>query len=91
MTVVRGGLDEVVGIITDGDLRRYIQKNGLRDTACAQDLMTSSPKWVSEKALAVEARGVLEANSIQQLLVKDEGGRLVGVLHLYDLMKARVL
>lgn len=80
------------GIVTDGDLRRFFQKTvaGNRGEATASDLMTVGPKTISSYALAVEAREILESHKIQHLLVTDEKGGLVGVLHLQDLLRARV-
>ncbi len=84
--------DRPAGIVTDGDLRRFFQKTvaGKRGEATASDLMTVGPKTISSDALAVEAREILESHKIQHLLVTDEKGGLVGVLHLQDLLRARV-
>lgn len=79
------------GVITDGDLRRFFQKCGLRESAFASELMTSFPKSVSSEALAHEARALMEVNKIQQLLVFDDEKKLVGVIHFHDLLKAKVI
>ncbi len=90
LTVVMEG-EEIRGIITDGDLRRYFQRKGGNTQSVAGDLMTTHPKTISVKALAVEAREVMENNKIHQLLVVDSQGKLVGVIHLQDLLRAKVL
>jgi len=85
----------VVGIITDGDLRRYFQRASPQDRHQAQvtaaDLMTTHPKTLTGDALAVEARELMEANRIQHLLITGDGGALVGVIHFQNLLRARAL
>lgn len=82
----------VAGIVTDGDLRRFFQKTSKhRSEATAADLMTKGPKHIGPEALAVEARELMEAHKIQHLLVVDDTTALVGVLHLQDLLRARVV
>jgi len=82
---------EVLGVITDGDLRRFLQSGKFKDTALAADFMTRDPKFILEDALVVEARELVEKNSVQQLLVKDSNEKLTGVVHVYDLLKKKVL
>lgn len=79
------------GAITDGDLRRYFQKKEGKPRTTAADLMTVHPKTIASNALAVEARELMERNSIHQLLIVDAHQALVGVLHLHDLLRAKVL
>jgi arabinose-5-phosphate isomerase len=84
--------NRVVGIITDGDLRRFFQKKTVVPSAQAKDLMTTRPKCIHSGALAVEARRLMEENKIQHLLVIDElGNELSGVIHLHDLLRAKVV
>lgn len=83
--------DKVMGIVTDGDLRRYFQRAGMKAETRACDLMTVNPKMISSHALAVEARELMENNNIHQLVILDEGDHLVGVIHLQDLLHAKVL
>ncbi len=92
LAVVIAG-DRPAGIVTDGDLRRFFQKTvaGKRSEATASDLMSREPKTIGVDALAVEARETMEAHKIQHLLVVDELGGLVGVLHFQDLLRARVV
>ncbi len=97
MTKKRLGITAVVdngktlGIITDGDLRRYFQKNKMGKDAVATDLMSKNPKTIDAKALAVEAREMMEVHRIHHLIIQDENQKLVGVLHLDDLLKNKVL
>lgn len=83
--------DSVIGVVTDGDIRRFLQSGKFNDQAQAKDLMTTQPKFVSEDALVIEAREIVENNSIQQILVNNSSGALSGVLHVYDLLKKKVL
>ena len=82
---------QILGVITDGDLRRCFQQNRISPGVEAYKLMTPSPRSVPESGLAHEAREVMERHSIHQLLVVDSGKNLVGVLHLHDLLRAKVL
>jgi len=77
----------LVGIITDGDLRRHMQGNLLQLTA--RQVMTPAPKTIRPQALAAEAVGHLNANRILSLFVV-EGGRPVGLVQLYDCLRAGV-
>ncbi|MCW5671898.1 MAG: KpsF/GutQ family sugar-phosphate isomerase [Hydrogenophaga sp.] len=94
MTAVVDGDERVVGIFTDGDLRRLIEKTGsgadLR-TLVARDVMHAQPRTVRPDALAVEAAGLMEANRITSVLVVDGAGRLQGALNSNDLMRAKVI
>lgn len=83
--------DEVLGIITDGDLRRAFQAKGIQAELRAADILTPNPKRIRKASLAVDAAEIMTRNSIQQLLIDDEAGKFVGVVHLYDLLRAKVL
>ena len=76
------------GIITDGDLRRLLQKNVNITTLSAADVMTKNPKTIRKELLAARALELMESFKITQLIVLDEGGRPVGMIHLHDLVKA---
>ena len=83
---------DLVGIITDGDLRRALAKIEDVRRACAAEIMTPNPKTISATALAAQAVGVMERHSITSLFVLRDGGRHpVGVIHLHDLLKAGVV
>ena len=78
--------DQVAGIVTDGDLRRMLEKGGELLSLSASDIMTSSPKTIEKGTLAVEALQVMESHNISQLLVT-ENGKYIGVIHLHDLLR----
>ena len=81
----------VVGIYTDGDLRRTLDRQlDLRATQVAQ-VMTPRPKITAPGDLAAEALQLMERNKINGLLVTDEQNRLIGALNMHDLLRARVL
>lgn len=85
-TAVVDGEGELLGIITDGDLRRMLEKSPRLDHLQAKDIMTPQPKTIEHDALAVRAMDILRRNSITQVIVlKDD--RYVGMVHLHDLVK----
>ena len=79
--------DKIIGIITDGDLRRMLSKTTEINNFTAKDIMSHSPKTIHENAMAIEALDALENNSITQILVTDNTNKYVGVVHLHDLIK----
>ena len=81
----------VLGIFTDGDLRRLIEQGrDLRDLT-AHDVMHPRPRTIRQDALAVEAAELMEAHRITSVLVVDKAGRLCGALNSNDLMRAKVI
>jgi arabinose-5-phosphate isomerase len=93
MTAKRLGITAVVnadntllGIITDGDLRRMLEKTIAIDTVKAGDIMTTNPKTIGPDELAIEALDMLRKNEITQLAVA-ENGKYQGIIHLHDLLK----
>jgi len=91
MTAVLEADGRVAGIFTDGDLRRLLERGtSVRDLRVAE-VMTRNPLTIAPGALAAEAAQLIESTRKNQLLVIDEGGRLVGALHAHDLTAARVL
>jgi arabinose-5-phosphate isomerase len=93
MTRTRLGVTAVVdtgnrlmGIITDGDLRRMLEKSDHLDMVTAKDIMTSNPKTISPEELAVQALDLLRKNGITQLAVTRDG-KYMGIVHLHDLIK----
>ena len=80
-----------IGIFTDGDLRRLIERGADLRTLTAADVMHRSPRLVRADALAVDAAGVMEQHRITSVLVVDEAGQLVGALNSNDLMRAKVI
>ena len=80
-----------VGIFTDGDLRRLIERGGDLRHHVARDVMHMKPRCVHAEALAVEAAAVMEEHRITSVLVVDGDGLLVGALNTNDLMRAKVI
>ncbi len=76
----------VVGIVTDGDIRRMLQRDLDIATTRVADIMSSSPKTMDEEELAVEALLLLESNSISQIIVTHDG-KYRGIVHLHDLLR----
>ena len=78
--------DLIVGIITDGDLRRMLKDNSDISQLTAADIMSKNPKTIQANEMAVKALETMENNGITQLLVEDNT-TYVGVVHLHDLLK----
>jgi arabinose-5-phosphate isomerase len=90
-TAVVDSAQNVVGIFTDGDLRRLIEGGADLLAFKAEDVMRRQPKWVRADALAVEAAALMEQHRITSVLVVDDTGKLVGALNSNDLMRAKVI
>lgn len=90
MTTVVNAKGQLAGVITDGDLRRFLQRGGNIARARAGDLGTKSPRTIRADALAAKAVQTMEQFSITSLVVVDERNRLAGVIHLHDLLKRGV-
>jgi arabinose-5-phosphate isomerase len=86
MTVVLNDKNEILGVITDGDLRRMLEKNSSLETIKAADIMTLNPKTITAEALAMEALNLLRNFDITQLVVANNK-QYLGVLHLHDLVR----
>ena len=91
MTAVLDSAGRVRGIFTDGDLRRALER--IQDFAAARvlDLMSPRPRTIRPEALAVEAVEIMESHKVNQLLVVDARGELVGALNMHDLFRAKVI
>ncbi|CAA0172788.1 D-arabinose 5-phosphate isomerase [Tenacibaculum maritimum] len=87
VTAVTNENNEIVGIITDGDIRRMLNKTTKIDDLTAIDIMSDSPKMIHMNAMAVDALDTLEVNNISQILVTNFDNKYVGVVHLHDLIK----
>jgi len=87
VTAVLDAKNAIVGIITDGDIRRMLSKSTKIDSLIAKDIMGKKPKTIHHDAMAVEALERLENNSITQILVTDSENKYIGVVHLHDLIK----
>ncbi|WP_199220269.1 SIS domain-containing protein [Limnohabitans sp. T6-20] len=83
--------DKVLGIFTDGDLRRLIEKGADLRSLKARDVMHAHPRTIRVEALAVEAVEMMEQFRITSILVVDEAGRLCGAINTNDLMRAKVI
>ncbi|MFZ4398810.1 MAG: KpsF/GutQ family sugar-phosphate isomerase [Bacteroidales bacterium] len=81
----------IKGIVTDGDLRRMLQKDLPFDGLRAKDIMSLHPKTILKDELAVSALNVMKQNNITQLLVVDENGKYIGVIHLHDLIREGII
>ena len=83
--------DRVLGIFTDGDLRRLVEQGVDLRAKKAADVMHASPCVISSQALAVDAADLMESRRITSVLVVDEAGRLCGAVNSNDLMRAKVI
>lgn len=81
---------KIVGIITDGDLRRMLVKSDRFENLTAKDIMSRAPKTIDNDAMAVDALDMLESNSISQLLAQTNG-KYMGVVHLHNLIKEGIV
>ena len=92
MTTVVDEEGRLVGVITDGDLRRLIERMGkAMFDATASEVMTKRPKVIERDALAVRALNEMEKYSITSLVVVDAEGKVEGVIHLHDLLKSGIV
>lgn len=87
VTAVVNNDNEIQGIITDGDIRRMLNKSTIIDGLTASDVMSKKPKSININEMAIDALNLLENNSISQILVTDDTNQYVGVIHLHDLIK----
>ena len=78
---------DIVGIITDGDIRRMLSKTSDIVSLTANDIMSTDPKTISDDAMAIDALEAMEKNDITQILVTNSNGQYLGVVHLHDLIK----
>lgn len=83
--------EQVLGIITDGDLRRLLQKTLQLEGILAQDIMSPSPTTILPDEMAVQAMSMLREKSITQLVVADEQGVYLGLVHLHDLLREGIV
>jgi arabinose-5-phosphate isomerase len=86
ITAVVNEQGSLLGIITDGDLRRMLEKNVSIEKITAADIMTKNPKTIGPDELAVEALDLLRKYGISQLAVSDNGNYL-GIVHVHDLIR----
>ena len=89
-TAVLNANKNIAGIITDGDLRRMLEKNILLQDVVAKDIMSLNPKTISQNELAVNALDLMRKNDISQLLVVDDE-KYTGIIHLHDLVREGII
>lgn len=82
--------NEIIGVITDGDLRRMLEKNDSVNVLQAKDIMSADPKSIATDALAAEALELMRNKNISQLLVT-ENNRYAGIIHLHDLIREGII
>lgn len=90
MTAVTDDIGKIIGIITDGDLRRMLKENVSWESLRARDVMNKNPKTISADSLAVNALDIMRQNNITQLIVLEDR-QYSGVIHLHDLIKEGLL
>jgi arabinose-5-phosphate isomerase len=90
-TAVVDAEQRLLGIFTDGDLRRLIERGADLRGLTAQQVMRAKPRSIRADALAVDAADMMEQHRITSVLVVDEDGRLIGALNSNDLMRAKVI
>ncbi len=90
-TAVVDSENHVAGIVTDGDIRRLIEtKKDISETR-AKELMTQNPKTINKDNLATKAVQIMEKHAISSLIVSDDQGKIDGIIHLQDLLKAGIV
>ncbi|MEO7316145.1 MAG: KpsF/GutQ family sugar-phosphate isomerase [Ginsengibacter sp.] len=90
VTVVLNQEEEIVGIITDGDLRRMLENDLYRAGVKAKEIMTVNPKTIDKNELAVQALDLMRKMNITQLIVTDNK-KYVGIIHLHDLVREGII
>ncbi|MDR0544205.1 MAG: KpsF/GutQ family sugar-phosphate isomerase [Odoribacteraceae bacterium] len=83
--------NKLLGIITDGDLRRMMEKYDNTDGLTAGDIMSPNPKTTLEDELAYNAHGAMRRHSITQLVVTDPAGHYQGIVHLHDILREGIV
>lgn len=89
-TVVLDATSSIIGIITDGDIRRMLEQHSSIQDLKAADILHQQPLTIASNTLAIEAFEVMKAKDISQLIVADEGV-YIGMIHIHDLMKEGIL
>jgi arabinose-5-phosphate isomerase len=90
VTAVVDGENFIKGIITDGDLRRMLERSNSLENITAQDILSPHPKTIEAQVLAVQALERMRKDDISQLIV-EENGKYLGILHLHDLVKEGII
>ncbi|REJ81393.1 MAG: KpsF/GutQ family sugar-phosphate isomerase [Bacteroidetes bacterium] len=82
--------DKIIGVITDGDLRRMLLNSNKFESIKARMIMSENPKTIDKDAMAADALNVMNENNISQLLVKDKE-KYVGMIHIHDLIREGII
>jgi arabinose-5-phosphate isomerase len=92
-TAVTNTNGQITGIITDGDLRRMLERESTSGwgTLTAHEIQTPNPQTITPDAMAIDALEILRARSISQLLVLDDAGNYEGMIHLHDLVREGII
>lgn len=91
VTTIVDNSDNILGIFTDGDLRRALDSDIDVKNCLVKDVMTKNGKTIRSDSLAASALALMETHSINALVVVDEDERLIGILNMHDLLRARVV
>ncbi len=89
-TVVVDDNKKIIGIVTDGDIRRMLEKHQQIEQITAFEIMSANPKTIGEEKLAVNALDIMRKNNITQLIVTS-GGQYAGIIHLHDLVREGII
>lgn len=91
LTTVVNVSNDIIGVFTDGDLRRTIDAGRNIQDTLIQDVMSSNYKYIQSQALAAEAASLMQDSNVYVLIVKDESEQLVGIVKMHDLLRANVV
>jgi arabinose-5-phosphate isomerase len=91
MTTIVDNQGRLLGVFTDGDIRRVIDSKTDLSTALIKDVMSSNPKTINQDILAAEALNIMEQSSITAVIVENEDKQPVGVVHMHDILRAGVI
>ncbi len=89
-TAVLDGQEQLLGIITDGDVRRMVERGEPLSSLRAEDIMSRKPKVIEKNELAVNAFSIMEKNKITSVVVLD-GGRYAGLIHIHDVLREGIV
>jgi arabinose-5-phosphate isomerase len=91
MTTVLDADGMLIGIFTDGDVRRALDNNADIHNTCVENIMTKSPKTIKRDMLAAEALNIMETHKITSLVITNEHHHPDGILHIHDILRAGVI
>jgi arabinose-5-phosphate isomerase len=91
MTTIVNEKGMLLGVFTDGDLRRVIDSKINLSSALIKDVMSPNPKTINQGILAAETLNIMQQNSITAVIVEDEKKHPVGVVHMHDILRAGVI